>query len=54
VAVICGFFADEPIDILFKAAGLIAGQIKDVNFYLTGDAKRLDPACVTRNQKIST
>jgi glycosyltransferase involved in cell wall biosynthesis len=39
VAVICGFFADEPIEVLFEAARLL----KDVNFYLSGDAKRLDP-----------
>lgn len=39
IAVICGFDADEPIEILFQAAG----RLSEVSFYFTGDAKRLDP-----------
>lgn len=38
VAVICGFDTDEPLDILFDAAL----QLRDVCFYLTGDARRLE------------
>jgi glycosyltransferase involved in cell wall biosynthesis len=38
VAVICSFDADEPLDILFEAAG----QLNEVCFYLTGDAKLID------------
>lgn len=38
VAVICGFEADEPLDIVFEAAGLLTG----VCFYITGDARRIN------------
>jgi glycosyltransferase involved in cell wall biosynthesis len=38
VAVICSFDADEPLDILFEAAG----HLNEVCFYLTGDAQRID------------
>jgi glycosyltransferase involved in cell wall biosynthesis len=38
VAVICGFEADEPLEILFEAAG----HLREICFYLTGDAKRID------------
>jgi glycosyltransferase involved in cell wall biosynthesis len=38
VAVICSFDADEPLEILFEAAG----HLKEACFYLTGDAQRID------------
>jgi len=38
VAVICSFEKDEPLEIIFEAAG----YLKDVCFYMTGDAQRLD------------
>jgi glycosyltransferase involved in cell wall biosynthesis len=38
VAVICNFDPDEPLEILFEAAGHLRG----VCFYMTGDAQRLD------------
>jgi glycosyltransferase involved in cell wall biosynthesis len=37
VAVICSFDADEPLDILFEAAG----QLNEVFFYLTGDSQQI-------------
>jgi glycosyltransferase involved in cell wall biosynthesis len=38
VAVICSFDSDEPLEILFEAAG----HLREVCFYLTGDARRID------------
>jgi glycosyltransferase involved in cell wall biosynthesis len=38
VAVICSFGEDEPLDTLFEAAG----HLKEVCFYMTGDAQSLD------------
>jgi glycosyltransferase involved in cell wall biosynthesis len=44
IAVVCGFDPDEPLDILFEAASRLPG----VRFYLTGDAKRMDPRLLRR------
>jgi glycosyltransferase involved in cell wall biosynthesis len=38
VAIICGFGPDEPLEILFEAAG----HLREVSFYVTGDTQRLD------------
>lgn len=38
VAVVCGFDADEPTQIVFEAARLLP----DVRLYITGDAERID------------
>jgi glycosyltransferase involved in cell wall biosynthesis len=38
VVVVCGFDADEPLEILFDAAN----HLKEISFYLTGDSRRLD------------
>ena len=44
VAVVCGFDKDEPLEAIFDAAN----ELRDVCFYFTGDARRLDPNLASR------
>jgi glycosyltransferase involved in cell wall biosynthesis len=44
VAVINTFSDDEPLHVVFDAAR----RLPDINFYVTGDARRIDPALLAR------
>jgi glycosyltransferase involved in cell wall biosynthesis len=44
VAAVCSFDYDEPVEAIFDAAG----QLPDVRFFVTGNAKRLSPALASR------
>jgi glycosyltransferase involved in cell wall biosynthesis len=44
VAVISTFEEDEPLDVVFEAAG----RLPEVNFYVTGDSKRIAPRLIAK------
>lgn len=44
VAVISTFAEDEPLDVVFKAAG----RLPEVSFYVTGDSKRIAPRLLAK------